>query len=253
MKTLFVFFFILFGSFVEAATLKIATGEYAPYSGEHLKKQGISSQVVKAVFKEMKQDVVFEFMPWKRVMLHNDNKTVSGSFPWNMNEERLKTNYFSFPIHQYRVLTFTKADTDFHTESSLKGKKICIPDGWDMAPYVKLIHKVELQVVSPVSIESCFNMLMIGRVDIVLMNELVGKEVNLRLFGKKSQIIGSEKPFFQRRVNLHYMISKKYPNAKKLIIGFNRGLEKIRDNGVYDAIVGNAKSTCEFCNQLVSL
>lgn len=252
MKTIVVFILTFFTLAIEASPLKIATGEYAPYSGEHIEHQGISSQVVRAVFREIKQDIILQFMPWKRVMSNIDNETVAGSFPWNMNDERLHHNYFSRPIHLYRVFAFTKKGQDFNTEDSLRGKIICLPSGWDQAPYLKMIDKLKLQVESPMSIESCFSMLAIKRVDIIFMNELVGKEVERKIFGRQNLIVASEKSYFQKRINLYYMISKEYPNAKKIITSFNLGLEKIKGNGVYESIV-EARSTCGICNRLGSL
>lgn len=69
------------------------------------------------------------------------------------------------------------------------------------------------------------------------MNELVGKEIVHRLFGEKYRILIGEKNYFQKKISMHYMISKTYPNAKKIITDFNHALEKIKKNGVYDSII----------------
>lgn len=252
MKLVIVLFLSAFCFATQAEPLRLATGEYVPYVGENIPNQGISSMVVRAVFKELKQDIHLEFMPWKRVMMGIDNGTVDGSFPWNANSERLKSYYFSMPIHQYRIFSFTKKDSEFNTAKSLTGKTICIPDGWDMAPSIPLIKKSNMKVASPGTIESCFGMLALGRVDIIFMNELVGKYVVDKLFGKNSPLVASEKDYLHGVNELHFMVSKKSPNGKKLISDFNRGLEKIKANGVYDAIV-SVISTCVTCNQLGSL
>lgn len=252
MRIFIVLFLSVFCFNVQAEPLTFATGEYVPYAGENIPNQGISSMVVRAVFKELKQDIHLEFMPWKRVMMVVENGTVDGSFPWNANNERLKKNYFSMPIHQYRIFSFTKKGSEYNTAKSLTGKTICIPDGWDMAPFNPLIKKVKMKVASPATIESCFGMLALGRVDIIFMNELVGKYVEDKLFGKSSPLVASEKDYLHGTSDLHFMVSKKSPNGKKLISDFNRGLEKIKANGVYDAIV-SVISTCESCNQLGSL
>lgn len=253
MRTLIVFVLVFLAFPLQAASvLRIATGEYGPYSGESIENQGTLPQVVRAVFKEMKQEIRLEFMPWKRVKNQVDNNLVAGAFPWNMNEERQKKYYYSSPIQYYRIFAFTNVGHDFTNSKSLEGKSICLPDGWDLAPYKDLIEKLKLQKVSPMTIDSCFNMLALKRVDIVFMNELVGKEIVHRLFGDKSHILIGEKNYFHKKISMHYMISKTYPNAKKIITDFNHALEKIKKNGVYDSIIG-ARATCGTCNRLGSL
>lgn len=252
MKFIIVLFLSLFCFYTQAEPLKLATGEYIPYSGENIPNQGISSMVVRAVFKEIRQDIHLEFMPWKRVMMASDNGTVAGSFPWNLNPDRIKKNFFSMPIHQYRIIAFTKKEHDYNTEKSLTGKTVCIPAGWDFAHFSALLKKAMMKVTSPATVESCFGMLALGRVNIIFINELVGKAVEEKMFGNKSPLIGSRKEYLHGTTNLHFMVSKKSPNGKKLISDFNRGLEKIKANGVYDAIL-SVISTCESCNQLGSL
>lgn len=247
MRFIFILISILVSFQIQASPLKLASGEYIPYSGEKIPKQGISTLVVKAIFKELKQDINTEFMPWNRAMMLLKNSAVAGSYPWNLNSERLKDNYFSQPIHHYRHLAFTKKGRDFKTESSLTGKTLCVPNGWDLSIYESLIKNRKMQLTTPGTIESCFNMLALERVDIVFMNELVGLAVLDRLFGSQSPIVATEKDYFKKVVSLHFIVSRKYPDAKRIISDFNRGLEKIKANGVYDSIISSL-SNCVTCN-----
>lgn len=252
MKPLVLFLFCLFSKLAFSQTIKIASGEYAPFSGEYISNQGISTMIVKAVFKEIKDNISLEFMPWNRVMLQTENGVVAGSFPWIQNKERLEKNYFSKPINNYRIVAFYKKGFEYKIPSSLQGKIICIPIGWDVSLYQSFISKMEMHISSPAKLESCFNMLAKNRVDIVLINELVGHTINHELFGQASPLVAREQSLIKQAENLHFIVSKKYPNGKKLIENFNRGLEKIKANGVYDSIV-SAKSTFSTYNQLGSL
>lgn len=222
---------------VQAASVKLATGEYAPYVGEHIPNNGISSMVVKAVMKEMKQEYSLGFMPWKRVILELDNGSITGSYPWNLNKERFKKYYFSMPINEYRMIVFSRKGDYFPTEKSLTGKVLCMPAGWDQATTNELVVRNRLQIVSPANAESCFNMLARKRVDVIFMNHLVGKSIVEKIFGKNSPLISNERPYLHKVVELHFIVSKKNPNGKKIIEDFNRGLGKIKSNGVYDSIL----------------
>jgi polar amino acid transport system substrate-binding protein len=191
-------------------------------------------------------------MPWNRVMLLTKNGSVAGSFPWNHNSDRIKDSYYSMPINQYRIVAFYKKGSDYKKETSLYKKRICLPSGWDISIFQSLINKMKMEVVSPTTIESCINMLAKSRVDIIFIDELVGKYLDKKIFGKKSPLVSREKVYLKKVVNLHFIVSRKYPNGKAIIERFNHGLERIKSNGVYNSII-SAKSTCEICNQLGSL
>lgn len=252
MKLILVLFLTLSSFCIQASVLHIASGEYAPYSGEHIPDQGLSTRIIRAVFKEINQEIKIEFMPWKRVLNQTKNGMIAGSYPWNKNAERMEFNYYSNPIQQFRIFTFTKKGIDYKTEKDLEGKQACLPIGWDNTMYVDMINRNHMKVLNPVSTDSCFNMLALGRVDVIFMNELVGLEVMKRLFGDSGKVVGSEKLFSAKKVKLHFIVSKKYPNAQKIISDFNRGLEKIKANGVYDSLV-STKSSCVTCNRLGSM
>ena len=110
---------------------------------------------------------------------------------------------------------------------------------------------MKMQIVNPMNVESCFNMLALSRVDVIFMNEMVGQETIVKLFGSRPVIVGREESYLKKRENLYFIVSKKYPNAQKIIENFNRGLAIIKKNGIYDSIV--IKANCETCNRLGSL
>lgn len=252
MKACLSILFLICSIHAHSSVFKIATGEFIPYVGQHIPNNGISTMIVKAVFKEMKQEYSLEFVPWKRVLLGMGNTKYSGSYPWNKNDERLNKYYFSHPINEYRTFVFSKKGNEFDTKKSLIGKKICIPDGWDQAIYKKIILELKMQIITPVNVESCFNMLALQRVDVIFMNELVGRALVDKVFGEKSPLVGAEKKYLQMRNNFHFIVSKKYPNGDVFIKNFNRALNKIKNNGVYDSIL-STKSSYGFYNRLGSL
>ena len=252
MKVCLSIIFLIFSIQAHSSVFKIATGEFIPYVGQHIPNNGISTMIVKAIFKEMKQEYSLEFVPWKRVLLGMENTNYSGSYPWNINNERLEKYYFSHPINEYRTFIFSKKSNKFDTKKSLIGKKICIPDGWDQAIYKKIILELKMQIITPVNVESCFNMLALQRVDVIFMNELVGRAIVDKVFGKNSPIVATEKKFLRIRGNFHFIVSKKYSNGDVFIKKFNRALKKIKSNGLYDSII-STRSSYDFYNRLGSL
>jgi polar amino acid transport system substrate-binding protein len=80
----------------------LATGEWAPYSGEALASYGVASAVVSAVFQQMGYQPQLRFMPWPRteqVTAENDTKRgVRAAFPYVFTSERDAKFYYSKSI-----------------------------------------------------------------------------------------------------------------------------------------------------------
>lgn len=242
------------------APLRLATGEYAPFTGESIPGQGMSSEVVKAVFKEINTDITLEFLPWNRLMNNLKSGAVAGSFPWKESEERKAFLNYSEPIHKYSTLLYMKNDNPF-LDKSIAKKNLCVPEGWDPAPYEALIKKYEIKLTKPMSIESCFQMLVLNRVDMIFLNEYVGVAAVKRIFGNNPPVKGVMTDYFPKENYLYFVSPKNYPGSSELIAKFNDGLQKIKKNGVYGDILKkyklsmensreNTKSNCETCNRL---
>ncbi len=83
-------------------TVRIATGEWEPYSGEDLPEFGIASAIVTAVLKNAGYKPDYEFMPWKLVeefaQNNETNNGIRGTFPYLSTEQRRELFYYSGPL-----------------------------------------------------------------------------------------------------------------------------------------------------------
>jgi polar amino acid transport system substrate-binding protein len=220
-----------------ASPLKLATGEYLPYTGENLIGGGISTQIVRAVFKEIKEDVEIDFRPWNRVMSNLKSASFSGSFPWNKNATRQIDFFYSEAIHNYKITSFVKKGSLIDRTGNLKQMKLCNPSGWDISNMLQFIKDNEMIIESPISLESCFSMLKLDRVDVIITNDLVGTNFIHTRFPKDHLFTTKKLGTFDKMNNLYFIVPKKYPNAQKIIADFNRGLKIIKKNGTYDKIM----------------
>ncbi len=249
---------LLVSTSLSAGPMRIVTGEYAPYCGEKLHGRGMSTQLIEAIYKDIKKDIKIEFMPWKRAMNYLMETSAAASYSWTMNEERKKDFLYSAPLHEFRVLYFVKKNSGINSLKDFKGKKICQPNGWDISPYEQMIEKNKMILERPISVESCFRMLGLGRVDVIGMSEHVGIDIIHQVFGEISPIA-----YFDSGLpvsSLYLIVPKKHPEAQKLIKEFNQGLAKIRRDGMYLKIVdgymkrrSSILSSCGTCNRLGSL
>jgi Bacterial extracellular solute-binding proteins, family 3 len=94
----------------------LATGEWAPFSGESLPSYGVASAVVSAVFQQMGYQPQFRFMPWPRaeqVTAENDtNSGVRAAFPYLLTSERDAKFYYSKPILTIELSIFYNVKGD---------------------------------------------------------------------------------------------------------------------------------------------
>lgn len=243
---------------IKAETLKLVTGEYAPYAGEKLVNGGVGTEVVRAAFKEMNIDVTIEFNPWNRAMNALKASSFAGSFPWKKNAEREELLLYSEPLHEYQVTTYIKK-SESGKAFDLTEKILCEPSGWDIAPFNELIKKHKLQLVRPIEMESCFRMLALGRVDVVIGNIHVCSEIIKKLHADQSPFTIIPNQDLEKVGHLYFVVPKKHPNAHRIVDMFNRGLEIIKKNGKYEKIMNQIsiksafKSNCVLCSRLGSL
>ncbi len=82
-----------------AKPIKIATGEWTPFTGENIQHNGIATIIVSSVLEQMGYAPSYQFMPWPLVQSRAENSQrndhVRGIYPYVETEERAKRFYFS--------------------------------------------------------------------------------------------------------------------------------------------------------------
>lgn len=96
--------------------IRLVSGEWAPYTGEHLAQHGIATSIVTHVFEQLGYSPVYEFMPWQlgqsRVASSQKKKNVRGIFPYMKTEKREELFYFSESLIRIRYGVFYYTDTN---------------------------------------------------------------------------------------------------------------------------------------------
>lgn len=250
---------ISFSSAQAAAPFAIITGEYAPYSGEKLYKGGMTTQIVDAVFKEMKKDIHIEFVPWKRALNMVHNNPLSASYPWSKGGKGREDDlHFSDPIHEFRISYYVRKDSGIKKVDDFTNKKLCRPTGWNNSYYQKTIKEKNMTLETPVTFDSCLKLFQYKRVDILGMDSMIGSHI-LKNELKSGEYIAVAATDIPQEITLHLVMSKKSLFAKEYMEKFNHGLKIIKENGTYQKIINNSsfenvfRSTCGTCNRLGSL
>ncbi len=219
--------------------VKIATGEYPPYTTETLEDKGFVSAIVVAAFKEMGEEVEFKFFPWKRCEKVVEKGEFFAAIPYSKSEDREKEFDFSDIVHvTEEFLYYYKPKNDFSSfnytgYSDLKPYKVAGVLGYY---YVDPMKKKGINVDSTPNEISAFKKLIAGRVEFVPFDIITGSTLIREHFANESDNIKTVKNPIATSYSF-LMISRKYPDAKALTEKFNRGLIIIKEKMIYNDIM----------------
>jgi polar amino acid transport system substrate-binding protein len=245
-KRLYVLLFVLFihvsvpfqASSAEPKSIKFAIGEWPPYTSEALDEFGFSARIVTAVIKEMGYQAEYEFMPWKRSYMAVESGSVWATFPIKYTQKRSEMFNFSDAIADslYRFFYFgdKMKNTTWETYEDLQNASICASLGfWYIKPLEDAGLKLDIARMEKNSIDK----LVLGRCDLLPINELVGWQIIKTKYADRIAEFGIlEKPVTQS-YDVHLLVSKKYQNTDVLLEQFNAALKRIKEKGVYNKIL----------------
>ncbi len=263
MKSLLLVFVFLAFVFLPAVprsevlkTIDVLTGEWKPYTSKDMKGYGLASEIVTRVLKRMGYRPNHIFVPFDRayeLALKSDTNTgVRGTFPfWKRSfidrngnvRDRAREMYFS------NALTTTKTNVvifyNFNQEKAIKLQHAdTIPDlseftlvaveGYAYPTEIIELLKSERVEGEVIAFEKLFDK---SAPYIVLAEKRVGKQILNERFADNQMEIGiiSAKPL-QFEEDIHFIASRRNPHNQIFINNFNENLEKLRAQGIIDAL-----------------
>ncbi len=239
MKKLFIVFVccIVFNSpSAGAETLKLATGEWAPYTSEEMEGHGFITEIITQVFQEMGMEADYQFAPWQRCYSLVLRGKVWAAFPYSYTEERAKEVFFSDTIGESTTKFFyykTDHGAQYETLEDLKPYKIGGVKGYF---YEEEFEEAGLDVSYTSNETSSLKKLRAGRIDFMPLNELVGRALVKEEFPGIAHEFGALPPPHSV-AELKLIVSKEYPNSKALLEQFNDALKKVKTTDAYRKIL----------------
>ena len=223
-----------------AWAIDLVTGvDYPPYVDEALAQGGLATDVVRAAYRAAGVETTVRYLPWKRGYDATLRGEFAATFPYLRNSIREHDFLFSVPLYPLRIMLFhVILDGFVYTGlDSLKGRTTCTELGSiPQRSILSLIEAGEVTLVETKDILSCVRMMGAGRVDFLIVNEQVGKTA-VRDAGLPAGTIQMvDRPFAQ--MSQYLLIPRSAPDAVRQLEIFNKGLERLRATGLYDAIVG---------------
>lgn len=223
-------FLCLITAGLRAETLTAAADPWPPYVGPKLAGQGLAVQVVRAALKREGYDLEIRFMPWARALRLTKNGSTDLLVAAWWTQERAAYLHFSEPYAQNN-LKFIKLKQDpfeFEGFASLAGKRIGVvrdygygdafgqADNFQQVENSDLLHNIR--------------MLMAGRIDLTLEDELVATTILRQQAPEQlTEVAFSHTPLQTK--SLYVASGRNNPRHQQIISAFNRGLASLRADG----------------------
>jgi len=223
---------LIFSPLSIAENLTLATGEWIPFTSSSLENYGKFTKRVSIVLKDMGIEANYRFYPWKRSFEMVKNDRIWAAFPYSYTKERAKTVWFSDIISCSKTVFFyyeqedTPAKYQFKNLEDLKAYKLGGVSGYF---YEKSFQNAGLEVDYFYKELNVLQKLKMGRIDLMPLNELVGQNlINTHFPGEANKFKTLDKPLSVDSLRL--IVSKKYPETKKLLDRFNQALKRCIKN-----------------------
>mmetsp|Transcript_29429 Transcript_29429/g.57596 ORF Transcript_29429/g.57596 Transcript_29429/m.57596 type:complete len:225 (+) Transcript_29429:1483-2157(+) len=176
-----------------------------------------------------------------------DSTAFDMGFPWfmpdcagNPGHDRCANFHFSEPLVDLVILAFARVGDSlaFESDADMHGKTLCRPAGYFTHDLDRAgrhwLTKGLVTLEQPATPDACFEMLLSGDVDVVVLNEFLGVQKVFEL-GLTDQVAPLERPVSVE--GLHVVISKKHWRGTAHLYRFNAGLAKLRQSERYNEIV----------------
>lgn len=220
------------------APITLATGEFAPYSGEHLSGGGMITSIVLAAFNAVDKEVDISYLPWKRGLHYTSTHRVIATYPYVKDFQREEEFLFSDVLFSSKVRLFVRRDSaiEFSKDEDLKGLTTCVPLGYSTREIDRFLEKGLITIkLRAISDKACLNAVHVGEVDFYSVNENTGWMWVRDLFGPTDSLTTVGKAFYE---NHYYLIvANDYPDVESFLQTFNDGLRLIKSNGTYKKLV----------------
>lgn len=227
-----------------ADSIKFATGDWEPYTGQKMPGYGLVSEMVSAACEAAGIKPIYEFFPWKRAESNVEGGDSFATFPYQKTPERESRFMFSeVLVNSSNLIMAHKGNSktatfEYNKPENLKGYSVGIVVGSDAVknPLMQAGARAEEAPSDEVNLKK----LEADRVDFVIDDMAVLSMAVKAAYGanpEKMAEFRSLKQPFGVVTGYRLMVSRKYPNAKVLLERFDAGLAKIQANGTYKAIL----------------
>lgn len=221
--------------------VRVASGEWAPFTGKQLKHGGFCGHVVSSAFQLAGYRTQFSYYPWKRALNLTAQGTELASLCWIKTPERVENFYFSDPVLNQQKVFFHRKDLRLNWSSVADLTKYKLV-GIRGHSYGKMLDTAiandELDVFQVSSEVQALRLILSDRFDLFVIEKTVGETVLASQFDGKDTARITSHPRVVQESDYFLIISKHQPldKVRQLLTAFNKGLAELKSTGAYRAM-----------------
>jgi polar amino acid transport system substrate-binding protein len=224
----------------EADVVRLASGDWQPYTGQDLPKQGCDSWTIAEAFALEGIRVEYSFMPWARSLRLAEDGALDGTLEWGDTPEFREKFYVSADYLSSQEWVFfypVNRSFEWHSLDDLAGKRVGVTSGYTYSGAFREIRgRGTVLFEEASSDEANFRKLLAGRIDVFPMERRVGYGMLLRLLPgeERAQITDHSRPITEFRPYL--FLSRARPENRERMELFDRGWRQLKESGRYAEI-----------------
>lgn len=221
--------------------IKLANGEWNPYSGKNLPGNGCDSRVVTEAFAQAGYSIEYDFFPWARAYHVAEIGEWDGTLEWDDTPDHRKGFYISSePLSEQEWVFFYRSDRPFQWESlkDLEGKVVGITSGYVYSDaFLNLIETGKVSFEEASTDEANFKKLLAGRIDVFPMEKSVGNAILQNSFTPEEKARISFHPKSFHAFHPYLLLSKANQLNGNRIQQFDQSLHNLKNSQKYTDIM----------------
>lgn len=229
------------GGTAPLAPLRLASGEWPPYTGEHLPGNGCDSQLISEVFARIGIQVEYTFLPWARGMLLSKSGALDGAIEWADTPEHRASHFVSSQsLSEQRWVFFHRKDTAISWQQleDLSHLRVGLTIGYAYSDVFKPLQAKYPAMFSEAASDLLnFKKLLHHRLDLVPLERGVGNYLLRTAFAphEQEQIVAHDRviSFFSPRLLLSRAVSG---NEERMRL-FDRELARLKGSDRYRQVM----------------
>lgn len=229
-------FFVISSGHCKDRHIRFATVEWEPYWGSKMLNYGYMAEITKEALSRVGYTMEIHFVPWKRALHDVETGYYNALFGSYYNADRVEWLAYTDPVDAGQLVFFAKKENKITWNNLYDLKDYVIgtmqgyhyTDEFNNAGYLKResVRKLELNI----------KKLLDDRIDLVCASRKVFLyAVNTNYPKALDQIWIVPKPLATHEI--YHGFSKKDPNYFHYTLEFNKGLQIIKADGTFDAIL----------------
>nr|WP_321467521.1 transporter substrate-binding domain-containing protein [uncultured Desulfobulbus sp.] len=221
--------------------IRLANGEWPPYTGQRLPGYGCDSQVVTEAFALVGIRVEYVFLPWARGKLLSQNGFLDGAVEWEDTQEHRKGHYVSCePLSTQEYVFFYRKGTsvDWQRLEDLHPLRIGLTIGYVYSEAFEQMRKKFPATFSESASDTLnFKRLLAGQIDLFPMEKTVGQYLLKTKFTANERASIAIHPKAIRSFAPHLLLSRAVSgNARRMRL-YEQGLYKLKFSSRYQEVM----------------